>query len=957
MPYYLAEIRFNKSRTKRKKKKKNLISFIVTLIVIFLLISAPVTLFSATVTATEPPLESALNNLGFTNIALEDIETFPSGMYNITLMAEFAGYRNQNVLSYYMLNTSDFQSIFSGPEGATGDDGGYVDPPLSKIFAVDNQFGISLLSPDDRYYTQHKLNGDYPEQHAKVFKNLDNPDILLIGFENKYGEYDRDYNDMIFSMLHLCPPEIDNVIRTPETPNYNQLVTVTAQVIKGRSNIESVLLKYQVNQGSWINISMSLDNGFYTTDIPAQPFNTTVNYKVYISDIQGLTNVSALYSYTVGDFVPPTVSIIDQVPNQPEPNETVIVSAKVTEPVDASGVKDVTLSYAINAVWSSVKMTLQSGVWKATIPGQSGGVNVQYFVKAFDNAENIAKTSSSSYTTLILNRSPIIVLMNLPSVVFTGEDVDFDASTSYDPDGIIISYLWDFGDGNTSSGATVIHSYLEDGEYMVSLRAIDNEGFVGNKVVIQVVKNRDPVAVFTETAAFVEKEQTLTFDASPSYDVDGTIISYLWDFGDGTSTTGISVSHSYSQRELFQIKLTITDNDGATDTAIETKNVWNKSPVAIFTETVDTGNDRMIAFDSTESYDPDGAIVSYLWDFGDANMATGVTATHVFDNYGLYVVTLTVTDNNGASDSAYSTKNFHFINIPPVASFIDSAETFNIREEISFDASNSYDIDGKIVSYLWDFGDGNTATGVIAKHTFAQDGTYVVTLTVTDNNDATDSISAIKTVKSLSPVALFTQSTKIVSSGESVHFDASASYDLDGTIVSYLWDFGDRNTTTGVMVDYEYEDNGEYTVTLIVIDDNDLSSSVTATQTVMNTAPVAAFTANATTVIQNEMIHFDASESYDSDGTIVSYLWEFGDGNTATGVTTDHAYNEEGEYIVILTVKDNDGDSSIEVVNKVVEAEVVLQLGFLSVIGLGITTLTATLLYGLFIKRKKKTED
>ena len=100
-----------------------------------------------------------------------------------------------------------------------------------------------------------------------------------------------------------------------------------------------------------------------------------------------------------------------------------------------------------------------------------------------------------------------------------------------------------------------------------------------------------------------------------------------------------------------------------------------------------------------------------------------------------------------------------------------------------------------------------------------------------------------------------------------------------------------------------------YTLSLIVVDDNDLSGSVTATQTVMNTAPVAAFTTNATTVIQNEMIHFDASESYDSDGTIVSYLWEFGDGNTATGVTTDHAYNEEGEYTVILTVKDNDGDS------------------------------------------------
>ncbi len=101
-------------------------------------------------------------------------------------------------------------------------------------------------------------------------------------------------------------------------------------------------------------------------------------------------------------------------------------------------------------------------------------------------------------------------------------------------------------------------------------------------------------------------------------------------------------------------------------------------------------------------------------------------------------------------------------------------------------------------------------------------------------------------------------------------------------------------------------------------------------------------------------IHFDASESYDADGTIVGYLWEFGDGTTATGVTADHAYSEVGEYTVTLTVTDNDGDSTSETANIVVETETTMQLALLSVIGLGITTLTATLLYGLFVRRKKK---
>ena len=102
-------------------------------------------------------------------------------------------------------------------------------------------------------------------------------------------------------------------------------------------------------------------------------------------------------------------------------------------------------------------------------------------------------------------------------------------------------------------------------------------------------------------------------------------------------------------------------------------------------------------------------------------------------------------------------------------------------------------------------------------------------------------------------------------------------------------------------------------------------------------------------------IHFDASESYDPDGTIVNYSWDFGDGNTAIGVTANHAYSEDGNYTVTLTVTDDDGASASLVATKIVETEeTALPLAVLSVIGLGVTSLTATLLYGLFIRRKKK---
>ena len=172
-----------------------------------------------------------------------------------------------------------------------------------------------------------------------------------------------------------------------------------------------------------------------------------------------------------------------------------------------------------------------------------------------------------------------------------------------------------------------------------------------------------------------------------------------------------------------------------------------------------------------------------------------------------------------------------------------------------------------------------------------------------------------------------------------------------------MWDFGDRTTGTGVIVDHVYADNGVYTVTLTVTDNDDANGSATASKNVSNRAPVASFTESATVVAQGEMISFDASGSYDPDGTIVAYLWDFGDGNAATDVTVDHAYSEAGTYTVTLTVTDDDGASSSVVAEKPVNEGTVLSLAVLSVVGLGIAALTATLLYGLLVRRRRKKKE
>jgi len=148
------------------------------------------------VQAAEPSLIEVLNHLGFTNIAEVPIETFPAGTYNVTLYAEFAAYHAQNEISYYEVGTTTYNLLISGPEGGFG----YINPPLTKIFTVNSQFGLSMYTPEGhRYFTENYLNPD-GEIHSKIYRNLDDPEMFLIGFENLYGAGDRDYQDFVFSI-------------------------------------------------------------------------------------------------------------------------------------------------------------------------------------------------------------------------------------------------------------------------------------------------------------------------------------------------------------------------------------------------------------------------------------------------------------------------------------------------------------------------------------------------------------------------------------------------------------------------------------------------------------------------------------------------------------------------------------------------------------------------------------
>lgn len=188
------------------------------------------------------------------------------------------------------------------------------------------------------------------------------------------------------------------------------------------------------------------------------------------------------------------------------------------------------------------------------------------------------------------------------------------------------------------------------------------------------------------------------------------------------------------------------------------------------------------------------------------------------------------------------------------------------------------------------------------------------------------------------PTAHFTESAETVYTGEAIAFNASESDDPDGTIVSYVWDFGDGANATGVVVEHDYDDDGNYTVTLTVTDDDKAFDMASAAKTVLNRAPHASFTTSPSQVYPTLPVVFNASESYDPDGTIKVYFWDFGDEDNATGVVVEHAYVVEGNFTVTLTVADDGGATDIAATNvTVLRRDVALSALMLSktVVGAG----------------------
>jgi|GEM_PF-2115353 len=455
----------------------------------------------------------------------------------------------------------------------------------------------------------------------------------------------------------------------------------------------------------------------------------------------------------------------------------------------------------------------------------------------------------------------VITGCTTPTAAFTQTNTGLSFVFTDGSTGAATAWLWDFGDGNTSTMQNPMHTYSSPGTYTVCLTAINA---CGSNIICQPVNAICPTP--TSAYSFTTNQLTATF-------TDGTTggpLGWFWDFGDGGTSTLQNPSHTYAVGGTYTVCLVTVNSCGA-DTLCQQVNVVCPVPVASFGF---SSNNLNYIFNDLSS----GA-TSWFWDFGDGGTSTVQNPTHVYNNLGTFNVCLVASNACGADTFCQAIT----VTCPqPVPMFT------SIANQLSVDFT---DMSTGATGWQWDFGDGSGfSIQQNPSYTYALPGTYNVCLTAVNACGSVTQCSTV-TVSCAPPAAAFT----FLTVGNVVDFTEQSPL----TTTNFFWDFGDGSTSTAQNPSHIYGSVGTYTVCLI--SSNVCGADTSCQQVIINCVPP---TAGFSFSVSSDSV---ATFTNQASANTNSVSWTFGDGNSSTQLNPTHVYQAPGTYTVCQIVSNTCG--------------------------------------------------
>lgn len=465
--------------------------------------------------------------------------------------------------------------------------------------------------------------------------------------------------------------------------------------------------------------------------------------------------------------------------------------------------------------------------------------------------------------------------------------------------GSLVNWVWDFGDGTTSTQQNPLHTYTAAGNHTVTLRVTNSEGCTRTFTQPQAIQVAQGVtADFTNTVPGPCAAPALVNFTNTS---TGTgALTYLWSFGDGQTSTQANPVHNYTTPGSYSVSLIATSAQGCADTMIRSNLISIGTINADFSlpDTVCVND----PFQLTNTSSPTPVIS--LWSFGNGSVSTDLHPTFSYAVAGSYSIRL-VADFGGCLDSVSQTI---YVSPRPQAAFTASPQQFcSVPAVVNF--INQTPGGGTVV---WDFGDGTSSTQNNPTHTYTTAGSYTVSLTVTNAAGCSQTITQTDTIRiELPQVAIL----GLPRNGcAPVAIAPVANVTSNHTLTNYLWSFGDGTTSTQPLPTHTYNNTGTYTVKLVYTTSSGCTDSVVMTNAVrVGTRPTAGFSINPTDVCAYRTVQFTDSTTGGAD----QWLWTFGDGGSSTSQHPTYQYSDTGWFHVQLIVYNNTCPDTLLITNAV----------------------------------------